>query len=132
MVLGLCTTSLLFENLKTVEFRIGRTLLKKSKVFLQNLDDKKTLRMQSTFLKSVENWSFESKITKIQVSDSILNISAILFQKPKLICIDFFFLRKPLEGVSVEFLFRKNLHDDLRFWPLFLMFLQPFIFTFQL
>jgi hypothetical protein len=56
--LGLCTTGLLFEDLKKVEFRVGRTFLKKldffsiitsfsknpplwKKVFLQKLDNKK-------------------------------------------------------------------------------------------
>jgi hypothetical protein len=33
--------------------------------------------MQSRFLKSVKNWSFKTKITKIQVPDAILNISSI-------------------------------------------------------
>jgi hypothetical protein len=48
------------------------------KILLPKLDNKKTLRMQSRFLKQIKNWSFETKITKIQVSDAMLNISAIL------------------------------------------------------
>jgi hypothetical protein len=48
------------------------------KFFLQKLDNKNTVRMQSRFLELVENWIFGSKITKMQVSDVNLNFSAIL------------------------------------------------------
>jgi hypothetical protein len=37
--------------------------------------------MHSRFLKSFEKWNFESKITKIQVSDPILNFAAILSKR---------------------------------------------------
>jgi hypothetical protein len=75
-ILSICTTELFFEDSKKVEFRVETTLLKtvdvflkndvifeksaildfwKKKFFLQKLDNKKTLRTQSMFLKSVEN-----------------------------------------------------------------------------
>jgi hypothetical protein len=75
--------------------------------------------MQSRFLKSVGNLSFESKITKIWVSDAILNCSVILpnlkisswIFKIKQFTINrfasIFFLSKPLDGVSVELLLKK-------------------------
>jgi hypothetical protein len=104
------------------------------KYFLQKLDNKKTLRLQSRFLKSVKNWNFEIKITKIQVSDAIFNTSAILsnFKIPswligqmtnyQQIRIQKCFLKNPLDGVSVEFWFRKNVPDAI------LIFGRHFIF----
>jgi hypothetical protein len=47
--------------------------------------------MQSRFLKSVENWSFETDITKIQCTDAIFIISAIwsnFSKNPKLDFLD--------------------------------------------
>jgi hypothetical protein len=80
--------------------------------------------MQSRFLKSVKNWSFETKITKIQVFDAHLNGHFTKFQNPKLAFLDKmtyyqqirikkWFPKKPLDGISVEFLFRKNPPDAI-------------------
>jgi hypothetical protein len=73
-ILSLCTTKLPFSDLKKVEFRVETTPLKKVDFFskmtsspknppfwifeknnLYKLENKKTLRMRSSFLKSVEN-----------------------------------------------------------------------------
>jgi hypothetical protein len=72
-ILGICTTELLFEDLKKVDFRVGTTSVENSRFFLKNdvifeksdilnfwfflqkLDSEKTLRTQSRFLKPVEN-----------------------------------------------------------------------------
>jgi hypothetical protein len=76
--------------------------------------------MQPRFLKLVENWSFGGKITKILVSDAILNFAAI-FSKSKLPnrllrrntklstgLHKKIVLTKPLDGNSVKFPFRKE------------------------
>jgi prolipoprotein diacylglyceryltransferase len=48
-ILGFCTTRLFFENLKKVEFRVGRTLLKKDDFFSK----------MTSSLKNLPFWIFE-------------------------------------------------------------------------
>jgi hypothetical protein len=68
---------------------------------LQKLDNKKTLQTQSRFLKSVKNWNFETKFTKIQVSDAILKD----FQKRSSIKCNYYLALQNVKEIFEKFVF---------------------------